>query len=576
MTPVNPSVIPNPKASEGWRWRRALCLLGVALALFLPGFFSLQPMDRDEPRFAQATRQMLETGDYIAIRFQGEARNKKPVGIYWLQAAVVSLGQSIGIPNAQQKIWLYRTPSLLGALATVLLTYWAGVALAGEAAAFLGALLLASTILLGVEARLAKTDAVMAATVVAAMGVLARYFLANAGKTASWRLPAIFWTAIGVGILVKGPITPMVPLMTGVTLVVWRRSAGWLRGLRPLAGLAWTGLLVAPWLVLIMVATHGAFLSESVGQDMLGKVAAGQEAHGAPPGAYIASFFAAGWPMAPLAALAAPFVWRQRREPAVAFLLAWLIPAWLLFEAVPTKLPHYVLPLYPAIALLTGLAITRGALALSTRWSRALLWGIPGLAVLLVVVGAAAAITLKAPPGWLYFVAAPVLLWQAWRVVTILRQPAPQKLPGAAAWLAGFTYLMAYGGVMTGPVFAPLAMSPRLAAAAASAALATPGCASLAPATSGFREPSLVFLTRTDLEMTTGAGAADFLADAPCRLAFVESRDAAAFAARLAERLAAHPSAPDDIRLVSHVEGVNLNGGRRLDIGLYVRQGKPQ
>ena len=66
---------------------RRILLLLVSLALFLPGFFTLPPLDRDEPRFAQASRQMLETGDFIDIRFQDEARHKKPVGIYWIQSA---------------------------------------------------------------------------------------------------------------------------------------------------------------------------------------------------------------------------------------------------------------------------------------------------------------------------------------------------------------------------------------------------------------------------------------------------------------------------------------------------------
>ena len=60
-----------------------------ALLAFLPGFFQIPPIDRDEARFAQATKQMIETGDYVDIRFQDEVRYKKPVGIYWLQAGVV-------------------------------------------------------------------------------------------------------------------------------------------------------------------------------------------------------------------------------------------------------------------------------------------------------------------------------------------------------------------------------------------------------------------------------------------------------------------------------------------------------
>ena len=68
---------------------RSAVLLVVALLNILPGFFAIPPTDRDEARFAQATKQMIESGDYIDIRFQDEVRYKKPVGIYWLQAAVV-------------------------------------------------------------------------------------------------------------------------------------------------------------------------------------------------------------------------------------------------------------------------------------------------------------------------------------------------------------------------------------------------------------------------------------------------------------------------------------------------------
>ena len=96
---------------------RACALLVVlSLACFLPGFVSLQPMDRDEPRYAQASKQMLETGDFVDIRFQNEARHKKPVGIYWLQAASVAAGEALGVPDARTAIALYRIPSLIGAI----------------------------------------------------------------------------------------------------------------------------------------------------------------------------------------------------------------------------------------------------------------------------------------------------------------------------------------------------------------------------------------------------------------------------------------------------------------------------
>ena len=76
--------------------RAAVVLVVVTLLSFLPGFFAIPPTDRDESRFAQATKQMIETGDFIDIRFQDSTRYKKPVGIYWLQAGVVKTAQWLG------------------------------------------------------------------------------------------------------------------------------------------------------------------------------------------------------------------------------------------------------------------------------------------------------------------------------------------------------------------------------------------------------------------------------------------------------------------------------------------------
>src|SRR5215469_7212309 len=94
--------------------RAVAALVAVCLISYLPGFFNIPPIDRDEARFVQASKQMLETGDYVDIRFQEEVRYKKPVGIYWLQAAVVHAAEVAGVPQARTTIGLYRIPSLLG------------------------------------------------------------------------------------------------------------------------------------------------------------------------------------------------------------------------------------------------------------------------------------------------------------------------------------------------------------------------------------------------------------------------------------------------------------------------------
>src|SRR5450631_1019277 len=320
--------------------RRACGLLIVfSLIAFLPGFFQIPPVDRDEARFAQATKQMLESGQYVDIRFQDEVRYKKPVGIYWLQAAAVKAGEAAGIPQARSTIWLYRLPSLFGAIG----------------AALLAALMMASSVLLGVEARLAKTDAVLLLTSVAAMGAMARIYLMSRRTpelAVGWRLPAILWTALAAGVLIKGPLILMFVGFAALALSIADRSGRWIWSLRPLAGLAWLIVLVLPWFAAIIVKSGGGFLAQSVGEDMLAKVIGGQESHGAPPGYYFLLFWVTFWPGCVLAGLAAPRVWQARHEPGARFLLAWLLPSWAVFEAVITKLPHYVLPLYPAIAIL--------------------------------------------------------------------------------------------------------------------------------------------------------------------------------------------------------------------------------
>src|SRR5664280_2705051 len=274
--------------------RRACGLLIVfSLIAFLPGFFQIPPVDRDEARFAQATKQMLESGQYVDIRFQDDVRYKKPVGIYWLQAAAVKAGEAVGIPRPRTTIWLYRLPSLFGAIGAVLLTYWTALAFVARRTALLAALMMASCVLLGVEARLAKTDAMLLFTSVAAMGAMARIYLASRrtpGADIGWTMPAILWTALAAGVLPKGPLILMFVVLAALALSIADRSGRWIWSLRPLVGLGWLIVLVLPWFVAIVAKYGASFFEQSVGEDMLAKVFGGQEAHGAPPGLYFVLF----------------------------------------------------------------------------------------------------------------------------------------------------------------------------------------------------------------------------------------------------------------------------------------------
>lgn len=544
---------------------RALAALFVlSLAFFLPGQFTLQPMDRDEPRFAQASRQMLETGDYVDIRFQDEARHKKPVGIYWLQSGAVKTAEALGFANAQDVIGFYRIPSLIGAIVAVWLTYWTGLAFLSRGGALLAAAVMAGSILLGVESRLAKTDAVLLATVVAAMGALARVYFAYVSpdviKPPRLGVALVFWFAIGIGVLIKGPITPLIPLIT-VLIISWREGTlRWAKPLRPWLGLAIVLAIALPWLVAIAVKSGGAFFTESVGKDMLGKVGGVAEKHWGPPGAYVLAFWATFWPAAPLVALTGWFWWSDRKDDAVVFLLAWIVPMWLVLEAMPTKLPHYVLPLFPAVAILTVMAIERRAVPIDG-------WRLPvsALLALLIPLG----LLIGAPVAyWMLDKALPLAAMPLLGMATVLSALAARALRQADAktalvWgviaaiplsMAGFRFVV--------PEFKAINLSRRLADVAATA-----GCQSPRFATAGYREPSLVFLTATDLAMVQGAEVPAFLygAGGDCRIAFVESREEAQFSGML-------PPDMTDHRLLGRVKGVNINGGRNLDIGVWIKR----
>jgi len=542
--------------AEASHARLCALLLLLSLSCFLPGFASLQPMDRDEPRYAQASKQMLETGDFVDIRFQDEARHKKPVGVYWMQAASVRLAEAFGVSDARTRIAFYRLPSLLGAVASVLLTYWAALAFTSRRGAFLSAALLGASILLMVEARLAKTDAVLAACAVAVMGGLGRAYLRRAADAElPWPTLAAFWTGVALGLLVKGPLILMFCGLAALVLSVRERSARWLLLLRPWLGLLLTLALVLPWFVAIAVKSGGAFFEASVGQDMLAKVGGGQERHWGPPGYYLLAFYGTFWPGAVLAAIAVPFAWARRREDRMAFALAWIVPSWLVLEAVPTKLPHYVLPLYPAIAIVTSLAILNGFVGPKRPGARLSALLVPFIPFALAGGIAAAcwfldrAVPFLAVPALL---AATVVGLAAWRLFA--RDQVTRAV--VVAVLASPLVALGVFGLAQADLRS-LKLSPRLA----DVALAMPCEPEIA--TLGYREPSLVFLAGTRLKMLeSGPDAAAFLAGGACRLAFVESRFEPAFHSE-SERIGLRPA------LSTRVAGFNINSGRRLDLGAY-------
>jgi 4-amino-4-deoxy-L-arabinose transferase-like glycosyltransferase len=537
--------------------RAVAVLIIVALLAFLPGFFQIGPVDRDEARFAQATKQMIETGDYVDIRFQDETRYKKPIGIYWLQAAAVKLARVAGLARADITIWLYRIPSLLGAIGAVLVTYWAALAFVSRRAAVLAGIMMAACILLGVEARLAKTDAALLLACVAAMGALGRVYLdafsGSAPRGSPWALPAIFWTALAGGILLKGLLILMFVALTVIVLAIFDRSAGWLWRLKPLAGIGWMLLLVLPWFIAIIARYGGGFFEESIGHDLAAKIGSGQETHGAPPGTYFVLFWVTFFPGSILAGLATPAVVQSWREPATKFLLAWLIPSWIVFELVMTKLPHYVLPLYPAIAILIAGVVDHDALSRRLWLQRGTVWWFL-ITLALAAIAVIANLYFEQQAGlrtWPFLAVAVILAFGAWWLY---------QLDGAEASL-----LRAAGAAILISIAVFGLTFPRLPSLFPSNAIArylrgldcTPDIAA-----AGYQEPSLIFLAGTDTFDTDGAGAAIFLNGGGCRVAIVEKSELRAFGQRA-----------DTIGLRytrgTTIDGIDYSIGRRVSIAIF-------
>lgn len=520
--------------------------------LYLPGLSTIPPTDRDESRFMQATKQMLETGDWVHIKFQDEPRNKKPIGIYWAQAVSVSaFGQDLNVA------WPYRVPSVIAAWLAVLATAYAGRKLFNPQTGLAVGVVLATTVIVIVEAHIAKTDAALLAATTVAMAMLGRIYTE---PTVSWPPVLTFWAALGVGILLKGPVIVLVAGATILTLCIADRDFRGLKTLQPLAGIPLMLAIVLPWLIAVSGGgtgnAQGNFLSDAVLNDLLPKLIGGHESHGAPPGAYLLTGLLAAWPWSLLAPLAIIAAWKQRTIPAVRFCLAWLVPAWIVFEIVPTKLPHYTMPLYPALALLIGYILSdsqdfknrvTGKAALAWR----IVWVVAPLALAGGVIFAARqygtgvdAITIAA--------ATFTGLAALFAVFGLARVATGTTLIVFATLAVLFTVTLTEGVI---PRLTHMAISPRLAAAVKEHATDQPSPIALAE----FHEPSAVFLLGTDTVLTNSTGAAQHILAHPGAVAIVPKQELDTIQSIAGDRA---------ITVLDSIGGYNYSRGRWLRLAV--------
>ena len=331
-----------------------ICLL--AIISFFSTINILPPLDRDEARYIQSTVQMIESGDFFNINFLDNPRLKKPPGIYWLQAF-----SSVSVKNLflleKPPLWSFRLPSAIAASLSILLVYLLGNIIFGRLQGIIAALLFLSVPIVIIEANIAKTDSVLSCITLAIIYLLAKViFFKNNEKNLSSLYIYLGWLLLGFSFLIKGPITFIIIFLLVISFKIIERDFV-LSSIKPIYGLILFTIICAPWFIFIFTGNNADYMIGDIKKDFLEKIYSVQESHGAPPGAYIISLFISAWPLAIFLLPTVVWSYLNRKEKSIKFLSCYILPSWIVFELIPTKLLHYLLPLIPGLTLLTAAMI---------------------------------------------------------------------------------------------------------------------------------------------------------------------------------------------------------------------------
>lgn len=322
-------------------------LLLLALALLLPGTSTLPLMDRDEPRFAQATVEMMETGQWTIPYFNGEHRfDKPPLTYWWMRIHYWILGRTELAARLHSVVAAWLAAVVIRRIGTLLYSKRTGT-LAG-----IGFLTCLQVL---VHGRLCVADMPMVLAVAATMDALLRFL-----KRPAHDPPALFgrtyWYLVGAlafGFLAKGPVAWAVPLLA-LLLCRWPFGAAvpWSR--LPLVSAFGAALaIVAVWGIPAMAATDWEYFRIGIGTHVVERGLKPFNSRAVFPGIYYLATVMVS--LLPWGAFAWGALYRggwPRGDPDRSFLLAWYTAPFLLFSFYSTQLPHYVLPGFPAYFLL--------------------------------------------------------------------------------------------------------------------------------------------------------------------------------------------------------------------------------
>jgi len=335
----------------------------AGLLVLLPGTGTVPLIDRDEPRFGQATREMMDRQEWVIPYFNGEYRFDKPVMTYWIMRAFYQMGVNE---------LTSRLHSVLFAIATALVIFYWGRKLFGALAGFWGALSFLTCLQIMIHGRSNVADVPMVFAVALSLWAVLE-LIDREPKTISIWKDKWFWTlylAQGFGFLTKGPITQAVVILTLLLFrfAFWRKPIMW-RNLRVGWGILVILIVVGAWGIPALINTHGLFWNVGIGKHV---VARGVDEFNQRSSAFLYYFGSSFISLAPWICFIGYIYRNLRREwtKPKAFLVAWFVSLFVIFTPYATRLPHYIMPGFPAFFMLLGLVLSEFRLMSDEKWAR--------------------------------------------------------------------------------------------------------------------------------------------------------------------------------------------------------------
>ena len=339
------------------------------LLFHIVGTWNLPLIDRDEPRFAEASREMIERGDYIVPYFNNQLRLDKPPLTYW--------AQTLSYCVFGENDFAARFPSAIAAALTALVIFIWGTRLRGKELGWRAAIIFTLSLQTFIHAKAAVADMwlVLFVTLAHLSGSeTLQHSRRNQGAAVSsppwaiWRSPfLVFYLSLALGFLAKGPIA-WTPLLTVGVLIISTRDWQLVRSFKFLRGLLLTLAVIALWGIPALIETHGEFFRIGIGRHVIGRSLATMEGHGADTFGmyllllpfYFVTIFISFFPWSIKLPWLVQRLWRERRagiaDPSANKIDAYLVTGtaviFIIFTLIKTKLPHYTLPAFPLLALL--------------------------------------------------------------------------------------------------------------------------------------------------------------------------------------------------------------------------------